>query len=458
MHRPALAKYFRLKPFDTTTLSGVRHERYRLATWSAIANLGSRFANILVILLSVRLTLPYLGVERFGMWVAISSFVGMLSLLDLGVGNALTNRVALVSVKHGPTHLRTTIVGGVGLMGLLATTATAILIVIAMLLPWATIIKVTGQIARTELNVTILMVAILFGMNLMGNALTRVFYGLQRSFEPAVLTIGGCVISCMLLWFASRAEAGVPTLLLATLGVQSSVPFFLLLILIHRHQFGFKGMIRATRQELPTLLRPAGFFLILQLGFVVGWGADSLIIANAVGTDKVAEYGVAQRLFQLITIPLAVVNAPLWGIYADAMARHDHQFIAATLRRSLQVTTMIALLMSIVLVAFHHPIILIWTNGVLQLSLLFVALYACLAITESIGNAAANYLNGCFIIRPQLTSVALFCVLALPLKIVLVRSHGIEGVVFATFVSYWLMAVLVYGVLFRDEVLGPLRS
>jgi O-antigen/teichoic acid export membrane protein len=51
--------------------------------------------------ISVPLTLTYLGSERYGMWMAISSIVALLAFADFGLGNGLVNAIAVASVSSG---------------------------------------------------------------------------------------------------------------------------------------------------------------------------------------------------------------------------------------------------------------------------------------------------------------------------------------------------------------------
>ena len=47
-----------------------------------------------VAFLSVPLTVRYLGSERYGVWMTISTLLTWLSLTDIGLGNSLTNALA----------------------------------------------------------------------------------------------------------------------------------------------------------------------------------------------------------------------------------------------------------------------------------------------------------------------------------------------------------------------------
>lgn len=82
---------FRRLPFGIGASEGHDRDRYVRAARSAACNAVSAAMGFAVVLLSISLTLPYLGPERFGIWMAISSLAVMLSVLDFGVANGLVN-------------------------------------------------------------------------------------------------------------------------------------------------------------------------------------------------------------------------------------------------------------------------------------------------------------------------------------------------------------------------------
>src|SRR5262249_17604938 len=59
--------------------------------FSALANKG---VAVLVSFISVPLTVRYLGAERYGAWVTISTAMAWVVLADFGVSNSLTNAVS----------------------------------------------------------------------------------------------------------------------------------------------------------------------------------------------------------------------------------------------------------------------------------------------------------------------------------------------------------------------------
>src|SRR5436190_24204717 len=82
------------RAFDASTAEGRSMERYRRAALATFAAFGARGIQILTSIVTVPLTLHYLGLERYGMWMTISSTIAMFTFADLGIGNGLLNAIA----------------------------------------------------------------------------------------------------------------------------------------------------------------------------------------------------------------------------------------------------------------------------------------------------------------------------------------------------------------------------
>src|SRR5271163_642267 len=85
-----------------TQSSGSRGgERYRRAGITASSSFITKALNVLISFLSVPLTVHYLGAERYGVWLTISSLLTWMSMTDFGLaGNALVNVLAEASGKE----------------------------------------------------------------------------------------------------------------------------------------------------------------------------------------------------------------------------------------------------------------------------------------------------------------------------------------------------------------------
>lgn len=454
MNLHTVIRYLRLRPFAVDTEAGRTEERYRLALLSMVANLASRLVGMLVMVMSVSLTLPYLGAERFGAWMTVASFASILSFLDLGVGNALTNRVAHASTSGVDMILERTVSGGLGLLGVFSLCAAVILFGIAWFLPWASYIKVHSAAVAAEVRTTFMVFSVLFAVSMFSNGVARVMNGLQRSFEVYLLGIAGSLVGVMALLLCVRAQAGLPVLLLCSMGSSVLANLILLVVLLIRGQFSVVAWGAAIRSEAPHLIHLGWLFFLLQIGVMVSWGADSFLIASAHGAASVAFFSVTQRLMQFVSQPLAIMNAPLWAAYADADGRRDRAFVRRTFVRSIKLTLGFATIGAVLTVVLGRPIINLWTHGKVVPTEGLVTVMAIWLILDTGGTALGTLLNGLGIVRQQVYVVSAFIAVALPLKLWWAQSGGAFGVVAAGIIAYILTTVIGYGIVFRRDLIA----
>src|SRR5689334_1079625 len=68
--------------------------RYQRIIHSTIAAAAARGVNLVVSFISVPLTVGYLGRDRYGVWITITSLLMFLSFSDFGLGGSLQNALA----------------------------------------------------------------------------------------------------------------------------------------------------------------------------------------------------------------------------------------------------------------------------------------------------------------------------------------------------------------------------
>ncbi|MEL0028439.1 MAG: MATE family efflux transporter, partial [Perlucidibaca sp.] len=368
--------------------------------------------------------------------------------------NALVNRVAEASVR-GREALAEVISGGLGLLAVIGLVVSLCLHALALILPWDTLVKVSDPAITTEVRQAAIIMAWLFGFSMLSTGFQRLFFGLQATHLPYLLSTLTNLAVLVLLWHLTRQQAGIGTLLLGTFGLQVLAPLLLLLWLLRaRLLLPLPRWPAATGLARRILLHTGLIFLVLQVGSMLFFGLDSFILSSHQGAAATSEYSVAQRLFMFITIPLMTFNAPYWGAYAEAIARGDRDFVQRTLRRNLLLTLAAAAACALVMALAGHWIIATWTHGVITTSAGVLALFALLTVADSTGNALAMYLNGAGIMRPQLGSVLILCAIALPAKFLLVDKFGVAGIVGSSVVSYVLSVHVYYGVLWRRHSLA----
>ena len=432
-------------------------KRYRLAAWNSLSNALSAATGMVSLFVIVSLTLPTLQAERFGVWMSVASLANMLMFLDLGVGNGLVNLVVKARAVESAQRLRQIVTRGLLLLAAVGLIVGLVLTALTRLLPLDRVIQV-GSIAlqdetRRTADTFIWLFAI--GMPLFG--VQRVFFGLQQAWIVHATRAIGHLLSPVLVYLLVQHEASIPWLLLATYGTQTLLPLALLRPLRRRLRTAPVEDVpvsidTSARQDLRRLLGISGVFLALQIGGAIGWGSDTLIAASVVGAASVAPLVLVQRLFQVVTVPLAIVNTPLWAAYADAHARGDAGFLRRTLRRSLAWTLVTATVASAALILLSDRLFALWLGPGQVVPARLVVWYGIWAVFEAMGHCISMYLNGRNHLRFQLIVVVAFCAVALPLKFWLPSAYGVDSIIAATLLAYLPCVLLPYALFLRRDL------
>ncbi|WP_162069706.1 MATE family efflux transporter [Caballeronia sp. NK8] len=448
---------FRRLPFGVGASEGRDRERYLRAARSAACNSVSAALGFAVVVLSVSFTLPYLGQERFGIWMTISSLAVMLQVLDLGVANGLVNLVADAKTSDDHEALQTIVTRGIVLLTGIGVAAGGVLIGVMMLLDFQHLLKIESpEVAREAVLSTFTFIA-LFCVNIPLGGVRKVFFGLQRAWEPHTVAAIGYLCSLPLLYLCARSHAPMPYLVLCTYGVQVATAIILLVRLYLERMFRLRRGIWSGSglRDCTALMRTGGVFLILQIGMICGNACDPLIVSHILGASEVARLAVAQRLFQAITVAMLMLSGPLWGLYADARSRGEKKFIRNTLKLSMCVTTGTALFMSALILALSPWLLKVWTGSHLDVPIELRCAAAVLAVVEAMANAFTIFLNGVSELRPQLLAVLVFCAVSVPLKIYLLTKFGtVDWVIWSTIIASIVADYIVYIGLFRKRILA----
>jgi O-antigen/teichoic acid export membrane protein len=297
----------------------------------------------------------------------------------------------------------------------------------------------------------------LFGISIPLQTAQRIYAGLQEGYFAQAVAGLLSLLSLLVVPFLPALHAGIADFLLATYGLQLASGALLVCALLRRFKLAMPRLSAIRVDEVWVLVSSGGLFFLLQVASVIGWDMDTVLVSALVGPASVAVYSVVQQMFLLVSGPLAMLNAPLWGSYAEAHARGEVRYLRNTLRRSLLGTLCLATLGVLVVLTLHAPLSHLLTRNVLALPGTFIVIFGVWTVVSATGSAFAMYLNGLHILFPQVVACVAFVVVAIILKLALVQSHGLEGVILGSLVSYLLTTVLLFLTVFRRALCAPLK-
>ncbi|MEO0061551.1 MAG: hypothetical protein RLZZ08_111 [Pseudomonadota bacterium] len=424
------------------------HARNRQIAGSAAMAMVAKVVSVATALISVPLTLHYLGPERYGMWMVMSSLMAMLTFADLGIGNGLLNSVAAAHGRDDEPAIRRAISSGMSALALVAVVILGGLAVVYPLVAWHRLFNVQTALARAEAGPAIATFLICFALAIPAGVVQRVQMALQRGFLSSAWQCAGSVLSLAGVVMAIAGKAGLPVLVLAFAGGPLLANIANSLVFFTAQQPGIAPHPRAaTMGAAREVMRTGALFLVLQVAAAVTYNAHNVLIAQILGPETVAQFAVPERMFSMITMLASMALAPLWPAYREAIVRRDMDWMKRTLRRSIITAVLFAAALSIPLVALAPWILRWWVNGAVQAPFALIAGLGLWKIIEAAGLALAMFLNGAHVVKPQVIAASATAIVGITLEIVFLQWLGIAGSVWATIIAVLLFALLPYAIL-----------
>ncbi|RVU04253.1 hypothetical protein EOE18_12195 [Novosphingobium umbonatum] len=323
-------------PADLSTAEGRAQERLRRARLTTLAAMASKVISVGTQLISVPLTLPYLGMERYGLWIVLSTVVAMQSCVDLGIGSGILNQAA---AAHGREDRRAVRV--IASSGLIALMLPALLLWTGFMLSrdhvdWSALFQLTTPEAKRDIMPTLQVFACIFALSIPANLVYRVQIGTQQGFRASLWQCLGNALMLPAILLVLWCDAGLPALV----GVFVGMP---VLANLANTLLFFGWQSRDIRPSLGWLswasigqaLRQGAAFMTVQTGNIVISVCVPMVITRVLGTAHVPEYAVPERLLALVVMLTSMYVQPLWPAYREALERGDGAWVARSYRRTL---------------------------------------------------------------------------------------------------------------------------
>lgn len=414
-----------------------RARRVQRARITGITAILARATQISASLITIPLTIHYLGNEEFGIWVTISSLLAMATFADFGIGNGVLNIVAYADGRDDHDSIRRAISSGFAVLSAVAIAVLAFFATSVNWLSWADLLHVTSVGARAQTAPAVLVFAACFALNIPLDLVQRAQLGLQEGFRTNLWQLVG----------SAAALAGV----IAGIHLRVSLPVLVAVLagapvlatgLNTAHFFGIsRPDLRprtrfVSREDIRRILNFGTLFFVLQLVVAVSFSADSFIIARVLGVAQVPAYSIPQRMFSVISLIVAMLVTPLWPAYAEAISRGDIPWVRKTLERSLAFVFVLTCVGSAALLMMSRMILAWWIGPQFSVSFVLLLGLSLWSVLESCGGTNAMFLNGANIVRFQIIIASIFGFACVTAKVYVTKRFGIQAIPWATLLTY----------------------
>ena len=404
--------------------------------------LGRGFG-LVVSIITLPITVRYLGRMEYGIWVTISTSVIMLSVLDLGLANTLTNFISEAYAEDDRDKARryfaTAFWVSAGTVLLLA----PVCWLAWSLANWGSIFHLNDPALLRQARDCVAVSAGFFLISLPLNLATKVLGGYQEVHIGNYFSMAGSALSLVAIVLTVELHGTIVALmaaycfsiLLGSMGMNMWLCLWRkpwLLPLPSAVRLGTAGM----------LFRQGILFFLLQLTGLVVFYSDNLVITHFLGAGEVTPYSIGFRLTGYASLLQSLIVPSLWPALAESYQKGDLPWIQKNYRSINQKTLSLVAVIAFALALFGRPIIRVWAGQGAVPSSHLIWWMALFALVLAATNNQALLLNASGRLRLETIVAVVAATANLCASVYFVQRIGVDGVILSSIASFLLFMYL----------------
>jgi O-antigen/teichoic acid export membrane protein len=426
-----------IRKIQSFLLSG--DERTKKAKINIFFSFLFKVGSIISVFLLVPMTIKYLNVLEYGLWITITSLVSWLSLFDIGLGNGLRNKLteslAADDIPLGQIYVSTTY---------FAFTAIVILIlfmffIVNLFIDWGKVFNTPSQLTLT-VNKLVVIVMVFFAVQFILKLIITILVADQKPAYNDIFSFLSNASSVVVVWVLTK----LPSSSLLSLGTALSIVPVIILCAITVVQFSgnyrkFRPTWRGVQVAYLKSLTGLGIkFFIIQISTFLIFGSGSIILTQLIGPEAVTPYNVVFRYFSVVSMIYAIILSPVWTGFTDAYCRQDFIWIRSTIKKLKRIALILSVI-TIVMILSSNLMYDIWLgkNRTFEIPLLLSATMGIYIIVTILVSPYIYFLNGVGKINLQMILSCCTLLTSIPISIFMIRymQMGVAAVVIGPIVS-----------------------
>jgi O-antigen/teichoic acid export membrane protein len=391
-----------------------------------------RGLSISIGLILIPLTLTYVNKVQYGVWISLSSVISWIAFFDIGFGNGLkiklAEAIALGNIRLGKIYVSTAyfLVGSLSLL---------ILVFYACLsrfINWQEILNVPASFGE-ELSTVALIVVAIFCLQFVLQLINSVTAANQNVTTASLIGFIGNSTSLCIILLLKKYTNGSLIYLCFSIGLSPVLVLLIYTVFLYQGNYkAFAPSYKYIKLEYGKSIIHLGLkFFIVQIGLIMFYNIDNVLISNISGPESVTIYNFAFKYFSIITMISGIIMAPFWPAFTEANIHNDTNWIKSTIKKLQKVWLIIAIL-CIAMLIFSKFIFFLWLGADVHVPFylcLVMAIFACINTFRTI---FIFYMNATGKITMQLFTTLIAGIFNIPLGFILGKLWGATGVILAT--------------------------
>ena len=405
---------------------------------NTVAMIGIRGVSMILTLISAPIMLHHVDRADYGVLLTLTSSVGWVGYMDVGLGNGLRNKLPEFLAK-GDFHSAKKIVSSCYVT--LAIYVALIIVIFLMVSPFVDWLGVLNSPTSDagEIRGLTNVVFIVFCIQFLFGLINSILFAYQMPAFQSLFTFVGQFVALIAL--VIQVYVFDVTSVLQIGAVNSIIPPLVLF-------WGSIGLFRTKLKEIAPSFKLFEFksvgsilslglkFFVLQMITIVLFQANSIIIARVVSPEAVVEYNLAFKYVSLLTMIFTIVITPVWSATTDAYVRKDFEWINKTLSFSRKVC-IASIFIGVLMVLASKFVYGMWLGrGSIDINYSTTGLILLYISFEMLYKVYGTIINGTGKVFAQIILTGIIAIIYIPLAIFLGNLCGLSGVLIANTIVF----------------------
>lgn len=427
-------------------------ERDLLLIFSMATGILTKIFTVGTALITIPVTLEYLGPERFGLWMLITGILGVLSFSDLGIGMGLQNAISKCVGNDDKTTPKKYISTSYFLISIISFSIFILLFLLYVITTkFYFIDELDLSITEEGLQVSFISISIfLLGMPI--GLIQRVLNGYQKMYISNNLLLCGQLLALISIFISVWFDLKI--IGLVSLFLLSPIVTFLFYSIYY---FLKKPLLaptynNVTRDCAAIIFNTGIWTVITQLIYTLKINAPTIIIPIVLGLNALTEFSITHKLVSIISVVANIALQSLWPVYGEAYARGDKSWIIQTMKKSLIATLVLSFFTLFLVFVFNDFIFRVWVGGEFFVNDSLLIGLSAMAILININVCFAVFLNGTGHFKRQTQFSIIFVSLAILCSFFSATVYGILGIVLSMAVIAELLRLPIFYLITKKVV------
>jgi O-antigen/teichoic acid export membrane protein len=425
------------------TFWNVGHERTLKIKRNIFYTFLIKGLSLLISFMLIPLTVNYLNNTQYGIYITIVSLVGWMNTFDIGLSNGLRNKLARALALNEHNDMVKDISTTYGLLFLISLSTFISFFIISSFFNWNHVLRVPDSV---NINVwPVLMITLAaFCIQFVLQPINSILIATHKPFKSSLILLLGQILIYILTYFLTLySSSNLYLLVLVATGAPVMVLLLANIFLFSTSLKAFVPRFKAIYlKNAKNLLNIGGAFFFIQIGALVLYETDNIVITRLLGPQEVTTFNIPFKYFSIVTIIFTIIITPYWSAFTDAYARDDFDWIKRSIKKMRILWVGFAAL-AIILYFFSGIFYKLWVKQMVIVPDALSFSIAIYTIVQTWMVIHAYLLNGVGKLRIQLILVIITSLLNIPLSIFLIKQVGLHGTVWANIIIMVVMSVIV---------------